>query len=180
MFTKNLIFLCSLICKEWMVIYTFGRLFIKTPELYLASTSQFLQTLVLIIEGASLGSSDGKESTYSAGDLGLVLGLVRFPWKRTWQPIQYSCLENPHGQKSPAGYSPWSCKEPDMTEWLSTAQQLLREVILKESSVFYTQKAVNTKNWIMDVFWAKNDPEALPLRAQWERERDHKSFIVDG
>ena len=31
-------------------------------------------------------------------------------------PRQYSCLENPHGQRSLAGYSPWSRKELDMTE----------------------------------------------------------------
>ena len=30
-------------------------------------------------------------------------------------PLQYSCLENPHGQRSPAGYSPWGCKELDTT-----------------------------------------------------------------
>ena len=24
-------------------------------------------------------------------------------------PLQYSCLENPHGQRSLAGYSPWGC-----------------------------------------------------------------------
>ena len=35
---------------------------------------------------------------------------------------QYSCLENPHGQKSLAGYSPWSCKESDTTEQPSTTQ----------------------------------------------------------
>ena len=37
--------------------------------------------------------------------------------------LQYSCLENPHGQKSLVGYSPWGGKESDMTEQLSTAQQ---------------------------------------------------------
>ena len=37
-------------------------------------------------------------------------------------PLQYSCLENPHGQRSPVGYSPWGHKESDMTERLSTAQ----------------------------------------------------------
>ena len=25
-------------------------------------------------------------------------------------PLQYSCLENPHGQRSQAGYSPWGCR----------------------------------------------------------------------
>ena len=31
-------------------------------------------------------------------------------------PLQCSCLENPHGQRSLAGCSPWGCKELDMTE----------------------------------------------------------------
>ena len=32
------------------------------------------------------------------------------------------CLENPHGQRSLAGYSPWGRKRLDMTEQRSTAQ----------------------------------------------------------
>ena len=35
-------------------------------------------------------------------------------------PLQNSCLENPHGQRSLAGYGPWDHKESDMTERLST------------------------------------------------------------
>ena len=35
-------------------------------------------------------------------------------------PLQDSCLENPHGQKSLAGYSPWGRKESDRTEGLGT------------------------------------------------------------
>ena len=30
--------------------------------------------------------------------------------------LQYSCLENSHGQRNLAGYSPWGCKQSDMTE----------------------------------------------------------------
>ena len=37
-------------------------------------------------------------------------------------PLQYSCLENSHGQRFLAGYSPWGCKESDTTKLLSTAQ----------------------------------------------------------
>ena len=33
-------------------------------------------------------------------------------------PLQYSCLENPCGQRSLAGYSQWAHKESDMTEQL--------------------------------------------------------------
>ena len=31
-------------------------------------------------------------------------------------PLQYSCLENPYGQRSLAGYSLWGQKESGMTE----------------------------------------------------------------
>ena len=35
-------------------------------------------------------------------------------------PLQYSCLENPHGEKSLSGYNPCGRKESDTTEQLST------------------------------------------------------------
>ena len=54
------------------------------------------------------------------GHLGSVLGLGRSPGWGHGNPLQYSCLKNPHGQRSLAGYSPWGCKESDMTERLST------------------------------------------------------------
>ena len=52
------------------------------------------------------GGSDSKESTCNAGDLGLIPGLGRSPGGRHGNPLQYSCLENPHEQRSLAGYSP--------------------------------------------------------------------------
>ena len=39
--------------------------------------------------------SDGKEFTCSAGDLGSIPGLGRFPGGGNGNPLQYSCLENP-------------------------------------------------------------------------------------
>ena len=68
------------------------------------------------------GSSDGKESTYSVGNLGSISGLGRSSGGGHGNPLQYSCLENPHGQKSLVGYIPWGHKESDTTERLSTAQ----------------------------------------------------------
>ena len=59
---------------------------------------------------------DGKESACSAGDLGSVPGLGRSPGGGRGNPLQYSCLENPHGQRSLVGYSPWDRKELDTTE----------------------------------------------------------------
>ena len=70
----------------------------------------------------SSGGADGKEFACSAGELGLIPGLGRSPGVRHGNPLQYSCLENPHGQRSLAGYSPWGCKDMgmDMTKQLNT------------------------------------------------------------
>ena len=35
-----------------------------------------------------------------------------------WEDPLYSCLENPHGQTSLVGYSPWGHQESDTTEHL--------------------------------------------------------------
>ena len=67
------------------------------------------------------GGSDGKEWARNTGDLASIPGLGRCPGGRHGNPVQYSCLENPHGQKSLAGYSPWGPKEGDTTELISTA-----------------------------------------------------------
>jgi len=40
------------------------------------------------------------------GNMGLISGLGRSPEGRHDNPFQYSCLENPHGQRSLFGYSP--------------------------------------------------------------------------
>ena len=45
------------------------------------------------------GGLDGKEFTCNAGDLGLIPGLGRSPGRGHGNPLQYSCLENPHGQR---------------------------------------------------------------------------------
>ena len=53
------------------------------------------------------GSSVGKESACNAGDPCLIPGLGRPPGGGHGNPLQYSCLENPRGQRSLVGYSPW-------------------------------------------------------------------------
>ena len=52
------------------------------------------------------GGSDGKESACSEGDLGLIPGLGRSPGGGHGNSLQYSSLENPHGQRSLVGCSP--------------------------------------------------------------------------
>ena len=57
------------------------------------------------------GSSAGKESAHNVGELGSISRLGRTPGGGHGNPFQYSCLGNPHGQRSLAGYNPWGCKE---------------------------------------------------------------------
>ena len=61
--------------------------------------------IAIIIINNNVGS-DGKEFTCNAGDLGLIPVLGRPPGGEHGNPLQYSCLEKPHGQSSPAGYGP--------------------------------------------------------------------------
>ena len=49
------------------------------------------------------GSLDGKESAYNEGDLGWIPELGRSPGGGHGHPLQYSCLENPHGQMGLTG-----------------------------------------------------------------------------
>ena len=66
------------------------------------------------------GGSDSKESIYNVKDLGVIPGLGRSPGEGHGNPLQGSCLKNPHGQRNLAGYSPWGAKELNRTERLST------------------------------------------------------------
>ena len=53
------------------------------------------------------GPSVGKETACNMGDLGLIPGLGWTPEGGHGYPLQYSCLENPHGQRNLEGCGPW-------------------------------------------------------------------------
>ena len=59
----------------------------------------------------SPGGLVGKESACNEGNLGSIPGLGIFPGGGHDNTLQYSYLENPHGQRSLVAYSPWGCKE---------------------------------------------------------------------
>ena len=65
------------------------------------------------------GGSDVKESACNVEDLDLFPGLGRSPGGGHGNSLQYSCLENPHGQRSRMGYSPWGHKRSETTEQLN-------------------------------------------------------------
>ena len=60
----------------------------------------------------------------------------KIPWGRAWQPTPVFLPGEPHGQKSLAGYSPWGCKELDMTEETQhSIHQCSTEIILSRPNV---------------------------------------------
>ena len=84
------------------------------------STRCLLRTPVTGL-GPTPGGSVAKHLPISAAaveDSGLILGLGRSPGEGHGNPLQYSCRDS-HGQRRLMGYSPWDCKESDMTERLS-------------------------------------------------------------
>ena len=61
-------------------------------------------------EGTSQAVLVVKNLTANAGNVrdgGLIPGLGRSPGGGHGNALQYSCLENPHAQKSLVGYNPW-------------------------------------------------------------------------
>ena len=55
----------------------------------------------------------------NVGDLGLIPGSGRSPWRREWQPTPVFLPGEFHGQRSLASYSPWGHRESDTTERLT-------------------------------------------------------------
>ena len=51
---------------------------------------------------------------------GLIPGLRRFPGGEHDNKLQYSCLEN----SMDSGYSPWGCKESNITEKLTLLMEM--------------------------------------------------------
>ena len=92
--------------------------FQRLPFLMAASLLRCRLLPVFFINSFSWSCLSSKESACSAGDsrdTGSIPG-SEISGEGHGIPLQYSCLENPHGQRSLGGYSPRGHKELDMTE----------------------------------------------------------------
>ena len=78
---------------QWLFIY-----------IYIFSNQTTASQVVLVVKNAG-----------DTRDTGSIVGLGRPHGGRHGNPLQYSCLENPHGQRSLARYSPWGHRESDTT-----------------------------------------------------------------
>ena len=94
--------------------------------LYISYTSIYIFICKLYLKGFP-GGSDGKKkkkkSCLQCRRPGFYLWVGKIPWRRKWQPTPVSCLENPMDRE--AWQTTWSCKESDMTEWLTHSHSYL-------------------------------------------------------
>ena len=74
----------------------------------------------------------------NVGDLGSIPGLGRSSGIGKDNLLQYSCLGN-WWTEEPGGYSPWGCKQSDMTEQLMLAHFFPRYILwnsIKKKFIF--------------------------------------------
>jgi len=76
-------------------------------------------------------------------------------------PLQYSCLENSHGQRSLVGYNPWSCKKSDQ---LSTTP----------GYIFGKDESSNLKRY-MHPTWKQ---PKWPLTDEWIKEMRYTGILL--
>ena len=80
------------------------------------------------------GGSVVKNPPANAGDSGFSLRVGKIPWRRKWQPTPVFLPRKSHGQRSLAGYSPWGCKESDMTWRVNNSSILSCQTLCADAS----------------------------------------------
>ena len=105
------------------------------------------------------GGSDSKNPACSAEDLCSVPGLGRSLGGGHGNPIQYSWLENPHGRRCLAGYSPWGRTESD------TAKHSTGVLVVKNPPA----STETRETWVRSLGWEG------PLE---EKMATHSSFLA--
>ena len=90
---------------------------------------------VLILYPATLLNSLISSSNFLILSLGLSVYNI---WRRHWHPTPVLLPGKSHGRRSLVGYSPWGCKESDMTEQLHfTSLHVHYHVICKQWELYF-------------------------------------------
>ena len=92
-----------------------------------------------------------KRTACSAGDPVLIPRWGRSPGGGHDNPLQYSCVENPHGERSLAGYSSWGHKESVGTiEWLILSLSFMAP---RFSSIFTPYISISKKYCVFSLYF---------------------------
>ena len=107
--SKVTVLFCTPTSDEWQ----FSIAPYHCQHLMLSVSADFSHgdSCVVIFHYFNLQFLGGSESTCNAGDLDSTPELGRSLRGGHGKPLQYPCLDNPHGQRSLVGYSPWGRKD---------------------------------------------------------------------
>ena len=89
-----------------------------------------------------LSGTSGKEPACQCKrhkDAGSIPDSGRTPWRRKQQPTPVFLPGESHGQRSLVDYSPWGCKELDMTERVTHTAKILHASRPKKTPKFKTE-----------------------------------------
>ena len=95
----------TMTCPSWVALHSMAQSFIL--YIYVCVYVCVCVCVYVFIHFWASLVAQTVESACSVRGLVLVLGLGRSPGGGHSNLLQYSCLENPHGQRSLVGYSPW-------------------------------------------------------------------------
>ena len=73
----------------------------------------------------------------------------KIPWRRKWQSTPVFLPGISYGQRSLVGYSPWGCKELDITVWLTLYTYIYLCVLL----LLFSYPVVQRTRWLDGTGW---------------------------
>ena len=97
--------------------------------------------VVLVVKNLPANAGDIKDTC-------LIPWLGKIPWRRAWQPTLVLLPGESHGQRSLAGYRPWSRKESETTE------ATLYACTFKSSGFWWAFKGQGTEEQTSDIYLA--------------------------
>ena len=126
---------CAVLGKDNQKIFTTvlytskrGKGYLKEPKLKTESDYQ-------------VQSLSGKNSACQCRRPEFSHWIRKILWRRTWQPIPVFLLGKSHGQRNLVDYSPWGCKELDMTWQLNNSNRVRSTNMLIETGRFFSSWA---------------------------------------
>ena len=89
-----------------------------------------------------LGFPDGPavKNLPALGGPGFNSWVGKIPWRRAWQPTPVFLPGESHGWRNLVGYSPWSCKESDMTEQQRNHAHITLSVFILFHNASFTER----------------------------------------
>ena len=106
--------------RTWLSNFTFTFHFHALEKAMATHSSVFAWRIPGTGEPGGLPSMGSHRVGHDWSGLAAAAAAAGNCWRRKWQPIRVFLPGKSHGQRSLVGYSPWGCKESEITEQLIT------------------------------------------------------------